>query len=88
MEKEQKGISGFYVIFSLLSFLSAILSIFTMYLIFTAVAVVTGVMGLQEPNTKGLSIASLSIVLLLGIVKLVMLITTSGLPVWLTSGLL
>ncbi len=88
MEKEQKTISGFYVIFSLLSLLSAILSIFTMYLIFTAVAVVTGVVGLQDSSTKGLSIASLSIVILSGVIKLVILITTSGLPTWLTSGLL
>ena len=87
MEQENKSNGG--LILSIVSFFSAVISIFTMYYLFAVIALITGMPGLKYKNTKGLSIATLIIVAVSFVIKVINLLITEGsLPAWFMNGMI
>lgn len=85
---EKNGGSLRNVIIAMTSFCSSIIAIFTMYYVFATIALITGIIGLKNEDSKPMSITSLIIVAITLITKLLGIVTATGsLPAWLTNGL-
>ena len=76
------------MILSFVSFGSSIVSIFVMYYVLAGVALVTGLISMRDENAKKMSVASIVIVCITLVAKLLTMALQNGeLPAWLTSGI-
>ncbi len=76
------------VVLALVSFFSSIVSIFTMYYIFAAIALICSLFSFKKPNSRGIAITSMTIVIVTLVIKIINVLLLSGnLPQWLTNGL-
>lgn len=87
MEKNESSLKN--VIIAMTSFCSSIIAVFTMYYLFASIALVTGLIGLKNEDSKPISITSLIIVAVTLVIKVLNTLMVNGtLPAWLTSGLM
>lgn len=77
------------VVLSSISLVASIVSIFVMYYIFAGIALVLGLLTVNDEKSKKLSLSSIAIVCITLVVKIIYNVVTNGsLPGWLSGGLL
>lgn len=80
--------SFFDILMSIIALASSIIAIFNMYYIFAAIALVLGLIGLRKEASRGMSKATLVIVFITLVIKVLEIVADNNwLPEWLMKGL-